>query len=232
MIDEKAIKTPSKPKEDKIPAGALVKSDWFEKHRDIGMKNVDPADIKPPQILLMQKSSKLGEFVTKNGESPKVGQFFHTTKLEILENFEAHILIAIKGRYVNRRAKPPEEGDQYQVVGAMANDMSLFGMNFRGTAYNALGGLFSTAHQNKRPMYSIKIRIESRFIQGQVNDWFIPVVRIVELVEDKKVIDELTMMAIGMESRTDDIVNEFAKAEAKGDHTGRGDAPGPTERPL
>jgi len=184
---------------------AIYDSEYLNNNKGIGMSKVDPLDIRPPEIRLIQKSSAIDDFMDKNGKKPKIGQFFHTGKLEILDNFEAYILFAGKGIYTDKRK--PEEGNkpQYKAIGALASDFSLFGLTLRSSALYTLSPLFTTTVSLKRPMFSIKIRFEVKELAGEKGTWYIPVCRILGAEESKDKLSILSQNAINIDKNTTNI---------------------------
>jgi hypothetical protein len=166
--------------EDKKAKKELVVYDEarLEANAKLGMSKVDPADIRPPQILLVQKSSDIGALADKQGHTPNVGQFFHTGRNEIMDTFGCYFLYAEKSRYHDRRKPEEPEKDQYKALGVMADDFSLFGMTFRSSALYTLSRLFSSAVSQKKPMYCFLCIMEAKMLTGEKGDWFIPVLRI------------------------------------------------------
>ena len=183
-------------------------SDKLAEYAQIGMRGVDPLDIKPPKIILMQKSSNLSDFVDSDGNNPKVGQFFHTGKLQILDTFECYFLVATKGEWVNRRAGKTESEPQYIAVGVTADELRPFGMNFRSSSLYALSSLFTAAASNKRPMFSIKCKVETKDLSNEKGAWTVPVVRVVELEADPKILNQLKAYAIGFDAKSEAIARE------------------------
>lgn len=173
----------------------------LEANAKLGMSKVDPIDIRPPQILLVQKSSIIDTFVDKSGKHPRVGQFFHTGRNEILDSFGCFFLFAAKSKYIDRRK--PEEGEksQYKALGVMADDYSLFGMTFRSSALFTLSRLFSSAVSQKRPMFFFLCRLETKMLTGEKGDWFVPVLRIIGNEENPEKLIFLEEMARSFDQR-------------------------------
>ena len=195
-----------KKKEEK--AIVVYGKDRLAANASIGMKEVDPMDIRPPQIMLIQKSSTLSDFIDKSGKQAEVGDFFHTSRFEILKEFEAYFIFAAKSKYISR-IKPEEgEKEQYKVLGCMADDFSLFGMTFRSSALYTLSKLWSTAMANKIPMYSILCKIETKKLSGEKGEWFIPVLRIVKLEENADWLIFLEDLAKGFEVKGPELTEE------------------------
>jgi hypothetical protein len=168
----------------------------------LGMKNVDPADVRPPQIRLIQKSSDQYLFKDKDGNQAKVGQFFHTGRLEILDSFEAYMIYAAKGKYIDKRKPEQGEKDQYNAIGAMADDLSLFGIQFRSSALFTLSPLFTATHAMKRPMYAIKVRYERKELTNKDGTWWIPVMRVIGQEEETDKLGELERQAVIFDMRS------------------------------
>jgi len=187
---------------------AVYGENRLRENKTVGMSKVDPADIRPPQILLAQKLSDFSLMTDKAGAEAAIGQYFHTGKQEIYDTFECYCLFAAKTQYIDRRK--PEEGkkDQYQVIGVMAEDETLFGMNFRSSAQFALSKLFTTVHSLNRPMYSIKCQIEAKELSGEKGNWFVPVIRIKEPETDPEKLLRLEEKAKAIDQRAEQITTE------------------------
>jgi hypothetical protein len=182
--------------------------DRLAQNAGIGMKGVDPMDIRPPQILLAQKSSNLADLVDRNGKTAEIGDFYHTGRFEILKSFDCYFLFAAKSKYVNRRKPEEGEKDQYKALGCLADDYSLFGMTFRSSALFTLSKLFSTAMSSKRPMYSILCHIEVKMLSGEKGDWYIPVLRVAKLEDDPEKLIFLEDLSKGLDSHAPEVTDE------------------------
>lgn len=182
----------------------------------VGMSKVDPNDIRPPQIILVQKSSDLSLLEDKDGNIPKVGQFYHTGKKIINDSFVCHILFAAKSKYTNRRQTLPDGSnpvlDQYQIIGVL-KDMSLFGMNFRSTALFALSSLFTAVQSQNLPMFSFNVEIENKSLKGDKGEWFVPVVRVGKVEEDTNLLKNLLEMASRFDSNADKVASSISSDE-------------------
>jgi hypothetical protein len=204
------------PKEE-TKSAALVKYD--DKHlaeaAGLGMSKVDPADIRPPQILLTQKMSDLDSMTDIKGDQPKIGQYFHTGKLEIYNDFEAYVLFAAKGTWQDKNH--PEKGimPKYSMIGAQAEDCAMFGMNFKSSALYTLSPLFTMAKTQKRPMFSIKVKFETKELTGDKGVWKIPVLRIIGPETDPEKLAILEDMAKSLDMRAEAVVAENEDEEIK-----------------
>lgn len=205
----------------KTKAITKYSKDRLTKNANVGMSKVDPIDIKPPRILLMQKLSALSEFTDHMGKHPKVGQFFHTGKLRILETVKCNFLFAAKGTYIDRRAKPEEEKDQYQTLAVMQEDQSLFAMTFRSSAINALSQLFGVAASQKIPMYCLNVEIETKELTGKKGTWLVPVVRIRNVEKN----DERLIFLEDYALKFDKVAEKLAKKDFTKNEGGDGESP-------
>jgi len=169
----------------------------------VGMRGVDPADIRPPRMLLLQKSSELSQYVDVGGVRAKVGQFFHTGKLNISDTFQCYFVFAAKTKYTDKRKQEEGEKDQYQAIGVMADDLSLFAMVFRSSSLYTLSPLFSVAASLSRPMYSFLCEIETKELSGDKGTWFIPVLRIKKPEKDPGKLVLLEEKARALDLRAD-----------------------------
>jgi len=150
----------------------------------LGMRGVDPADIRPPSILLAQKSSDFSMMIDRNGNVAQIGQYFHTGKLQVFCAFEGYILYAAKSKYLDKRNLGKGKQDQYKILGVMADDFSLFAMTFKSSSLYCLTSLFGIAASNQRPLYSYRIRMETKELSGEKGTWTVPVCRIVAPEKD------------------------------------------------
>ena len=202
-------------KEDKR---AIVKygPDRLAKNARVGMSGVDPLDIRPPTILLAQALSDFTVLVDTKGKTTKVGEYFHTGKLKILKTFDAYILFAAKGTYIDKRAKPPVEKQIYRVLGVMADDFSLFAMSFKSSYLYTLSSLFSVANAQKRPMYSFRITFEVKELSNDDGKWFVPVCRIKGTEKDPEKLILLEDLARDFDKKGEDVVEDRNEREQEG----------------
>jgi hypothetical protein len=213
-------KTNEKPTQESLDSSGeknkgIIKYGEKELKKDfmVGLAQVPMEDIRPPQILLIQKSSDLEDFVDKEGNQPKVGQFFHTGKMEIMDSFECFFLYAAKSKYVSK-VKPEEgEKDQFKAVGVLAGDLSTFGYIFRSSALFALSPLYTAVVSQQRPMFSMKVKIETKELSNDKGSWFIPVVRLTGEEEDFEKLQTLCSMAKKYDKTVVDIMPEDEEVE-------------------
>ena len=182
---------------------------------NLGMEGVDPRDIRPPSILLIH-AIMLGKdhtFVDATGVAARSGQYFNTGSNEIYDSFDAYFLFAHKAKYFDANSDTEEE--KYQVIGVMADTLMPFSMTFKKSSMNALTPLWTFARSMKRPLFSIKVHVESKEVTSSNNGktWSIPVVRAsIELSQSK--VKELLVLAQqygsiakGMQTEDDDFAD-------------------------
>jgi hypothetical protein len=175
---------------------ATLPKDFLQRFSGVGMRNVDPMDIKPPMCLLVQKISDTSQMVTAEGDKPVPGDFFHTGKNEIYSFVECAIVYAAKSQYTDKNH--PEKGlqNQYRAIAVSLDDLKEFGLVFRSTAEHALSSLFSKATSANRPMFSFMIKIESKKLVNSKNqEYFIPVVRVEQPIDDSIMLQDLYQIA-------------------------------------
>lgn len=192
---------------------AIVTPETLKADVNIGMGKVDPMDIRPPQILLIQKSSNIDQFSNQAGEHPSVGQFFHNGKLEIHDFFECYFIFAAKTNYVDKKYPDKGERPQYKAVGVWVDDMSIFGMTFRSSALFALSPLFTAVVANKRPMYSIRVAMETKELTNTKGTWTIPTLKIVAMENDPDKLSQLQKLALQFDKRADEAIKDIEADE-------------------
>jgi hypothetical protein len=168
---------------------------WAKANAQVGMRGVDPADIKPPEIRLIQKSSDLEAFQDTEGKNPKLGQFFNTGNNEILPEFDCFFVWAQKGTYIDRN-KDGAVRDQYQAIGLMQGDLSMFGYKFRSSALQALSPLFTAAVSQKKPMFGFLVHVDAKEIKGTKGTWWVPAIHVGKYLDDFAVLKDIYSYAV------------------------------------
>lgn len=171
----------------------------------VGMSHVDPADIRPPSVLLVQKLSDLNEMTDIEGKQPKVGQFFDTGNRKIMDSFDCFVVFAKKEMYTDRRK--PEDGlkPRYIMVGAMKDSMKMFGMILRSSASYALNSLFTVANYQNYPMFVFNVHVEAKELKNDQGSWYIPVFRVGAIEEDSVFLTELVKIAKKFDAKADSV---------------------------
>lgn len=188
-------------------AKSLALYEKFKDEVDLGIKKVDPADIRPPQIILVQKTTDLALVEDTNGNQAEIGQFYHTGKRVIYTAFNCNFIYAAKTKFINR-FHDNEEWDQYQALGVL-DDGTLFGMTFRSTALYALSKLFQAVKGAALPMFLFNCKVESQLIKGEKGDWYVPAIRVGNMVEDEGRVDFLHSLAREFDVQGEKVVRSL-----------------------
>jgi hypothetical protein len=183
------------PKKSETKALSKMDASWNKERMYMGMRGVDPADIRPPQIIICQKSSDTQSLVDKEGKTPKLGQYFHTGQARIMDSFDCFFLMAQKGTYIDRRKKEQPVLPQYSAIGVMAEDLSIFGIKFRSSALWALSKLFTAVVGLKRPMFSIMVTMGIKELTNDKGTWWIPVIEQWKPIDEGDLLIELEHVA-------------------------------------
>ena len=175
---------------------AELPKDFLQTVSGVGMRNVDPMDIRPPMCLLVQKISDTSQMIGEGNVKPEPGQFFHTGKNEIYSFVECAIVYAAKSKYVDKNHPEKGQQDQYKAIAVSLDDLKVFGLIFRSSAQYALSPLFSKAASMNRPMFSFVIRIDSKkLVNAKNQEYFVPVVKVDQALSDQLMLQELYKIA-------------------------------------
>lgn len=192
-----------------VSNGALTIADpgMLAEISNMGMKGVDQTDILPPYVCMVNSATQQNDMQDKEGKHPLFGQYYHSGN-KIYDQFDAYIVWANKIQMVDKNHKGEvfqrnEQGEPlipaYRVIAVMDEDMSLFSMKFKKTAYYALSSLFSISKSSKKPMFGFLVHFENakrtRTKNGQVQTWYVPVLRVKDFVTDASKFDELYQIA-------------------------------------
>ena len=92
-----------------------------------------------------------------------------------------------------------------------AEDFSLFQMTFKSSSLYTLAGLFTTTVASKRPMFSIKVRFETKELKNEKGSGIIPILRIIGSEEDIEKLKELERNATMLDLKADEIVRRHSE---------------------
>jgi hypothetical protein len=191
--------------EEQQKQNALVELESLRSMAKIGMSHVDMGDIRPPQIVLVQKMSDIESLTDTEGKTPKFGQFFDTGKRKIMDSFDCYVVFAKKSTWMDRRK--PEKGPQpmYTMIGVMKEDMSVFGMMLRSSAQYSLNNLFSSAVSQNYPMFVFNAHVEVKELSNDQGKWWIPVFRVGKIEQDAEILGNLIKLAKRFDSQAETI---------------------------
>jgi len=194
---------------DKAVKSEIKKSAMLDlkKLASVGMQKVDPLDVKPPRVILVQNIKDKSELKDKSGKECPEGQFFNDGNNEIFEKLDCYILYASKGTHVNKRHLDWGELPKYDAIGMKIDDGQLFAITFKNTGRNALSKLFTANKVQGYPMFSFKCSLETKLINGadksgEPLQWWIPVVRVGDIETDEKKLRKASEIAISLDARS------------------------------
>lgn len=162
------------------------------KNASLGTSGIDPADVMPSEVALVQGSSNFARVVAEDGTQAKVGQFFFRGDKSIHETVVGYALSLSK---VNDTFNQNEDGSyqkMYRMIGVFEDLKTPFTMNFRRAAIATIKAFLSNVFSQKRGIYTFKIEIsyEQRqaVIDGKQVNYLVPIVTIKEKLADAKLL--------------------------------------------
>jgi len=191
---------------------AIATLDSIKSMAGVGMSQVDPKDIRPPRVLLVQNIKDKTDLKDKSGKECPDGHFFSDGNNEIFDKMPCYFLYAEKGTHINK--KHPEYGDldKYDVIG-MKEDGQLFTITFKNTSRNAMSKLFTATKVNGYPMFAFKCSLEAKLISDDEKSWYVAVVRVGELETDGEILGKAMELAKEFDSKkkfVDDVASTIA----------------------
>jgi hypothetical protein len=171
----------------------------LKKNATLGISGVDPSDVMPAEMKLAHGSSRLDQMTTDQGAQVRVGQFFYRGDRTIHETVKGYILCMAKVRAPFPDRKTGEYGRVYRMIGVLEDMKSPFTIYFKGAAIPSVKSLLSHVFSQRRGVYSFKVEIvaepKQTTIDGQIVNYLAPAIKILENVEDQKV---LRMLEVGV----------------------------------
>ena len=97
----------------------------MRKNFSLGTTGVDPSDVMPSMVKLVQGTTDLDRVKDSEGISAKVGQFFFYGDKSILDSIEGYILnlAKVNDPYNNKDNGQPEK--MYRVIGIFSDNFSV-----------------------------------------------------------------------------------------------------------
>jgi len=168
----------------KTESKELVKADekWLKENARLGMEDITAADLPIPQMILVQKADS--KYMVNN-VSVKPGLFYHTAKADAMDVVECKLLSVKKAKEVqySARLKPAEtlKADDYKdifvFIGVRDVDEQPFLLKVRGASMNSARNFLATVLASKKPLLHFKVKLESKFIEGQMGPFYVLVFR-------------------------------------------------------
>jgi len=196
---------PTEKKETKLAAYDPIR---MRKNFSLGATGIDPTDIMPSMVKLVQGTTDLDRVKDNEGVSAQVGQFFFYGDKSILDAIDGYILNLAKvdDPYNKKNDGTPEK--MYRVIGIFSDLLTPFVMYFRRGAINTVKNLLGNVFANLRGVYTFKIQIKTEQRKGEKGNYMTPVIGIV----DKE--NELTILEIlEKEARKYEYLSKLAGGE-------------------
>lgn len=198
MIDTK-IPEPVKPgymerdkkEKEKEKGLATYDQDRIKRNVGLGISGIDPADVMPAQLKLVQGSSDLSKLVTGDGTQAKVGNFFFQGNKTVHEKVICYVLNLAK---VNDPFNQRDDGSyekMYRMIAVFDDFKTTFSMNFRRGAIDTIKNFLGEIFSQKRGAYSFKIEISFEQKTGKKGNYLVPLIKILETVKNAKVLNLL-----------------------------------------
>jgi len=185
----------AKKDKEKETAIATYDQERMKKNASLGTSGIDPADVMPSEVKLVQGSTDFSRVVDEEGTQAKVGQFFFRGDKSIHESVKGYALSLAK---VNDTFNQREDGSfdkMYRMIGVFEDLKTPFTLNFRRGAITTVKTLLSNVFSQKRGIYTFKIEItteqRSAVKDGKQVNYLLPVITIIEKISDPKMLNLL-----------------------------------------
>lgn len=170
--------------------------DRFKKNVSLGISGIDPADVMPPMIKLVQGSTDFSRVVDMEGETAKPGEFFFMDDKTIHSSVIGYALILAKIYDPYNLKEDGSYEKMYQLVGVFEDLKTTFTLNFRRSAINTVKNFLANVFSSYRGIYTFKIEITSEQKKGEKGNYLLPVITIKEKLTDSKLLHLLEAGAI------------------------------------
>ena len=163
----------------------------MRKNFSLGATGIDPTDIMPSMVKLVQGTTDLDRVKDNEGVSAQVGQFFFYGDKSILDAIDGYILNLAKvdDPYNKKNDGTPEK--MYRVIGIFSDLLTPFVMYFRRGAINTVKNLLGNVFANLRGVYTFKIQIKTEQRKGEKGNYMTPVIGIVDKENEPTILEIL-----------------------------------------
>lgn len=156
----------------------------MRKNFTLGISNIDPEDITPSKIKLVQGTSDTDKLISSTGERAKIGQFFYFGTRQILDSVDGYIINLSKiDDPFNKRADGTSE-KMYQAIGVFEDLATSWLFEFRRGAIATVKNFLTQVFVELRGIYTYKIRITSETKKGEKGNYLVPVINIIKKEDD------------------------------------------------
>ena len=163
----------------------------MRKNFSLGSTGIDPTDIMPSMVKLVQGTTDLDRVKDNEGNQAQVGQFFFYGDKSILDSIDGYILNLAKvdDPYNNKNDGTPEK--MYRAIGIFSDLLTPFVMYFRRGAINTVKNLLGNVFANLRGVYTFKIQIKTEQRKGEKGNYMTPVIGIVDKENEPTILEIL-----------------------------------------
>jgi len=165
---------------------AKVKDEVF-----FGLFDIEPDDVLPAPVKLIQGSSDLTKYVSADGYRSVPGQFYFYSKKLLLDKFDCYFITIFK--QPERFSK--NNDISYVAVGVMDDLDLVFQMDFKKAAIPSIKHVISLSFFNQMPIYGIKVNVSSDQRKGQKGSYYIPKISFVKVESDLDKLEKLSSLS-------------------------------------
>jgi len=156
-----------------------------------GLFDIEPDDILPAPVKLIQGSSDLTKYVSADGYRALPGQFYFYSKKLLLDKFDCYFITIFK--QPDRFSKNNDMS--YVAVGVMDDLDLVFQMDFKKAAIPSIKHVISLSFFNQMPIYGIKVNVCSDQRKGQKGSYYIPKITFVKVESDLDKLEKLSSLS-------------------------------------
>lgn len=180
----------------------------MRKNFSLGTTGIDPTDVMPSMVKLVQGTTDLDRVRDNEGNQAKVGQLFYYGDKSIHDTVDGYVLnlAKVNDPYNNRDDGQPEK--MYRVIGLFSDLMTPFVMYFRRGAINTVKNLLGNVFANLRGVYTFRIQIKTEQKKGEKGNYMTPVISIVDKENDASI-----LMLLEKEARKYEYLSKMAGGE-------------------
>jgi len=199
----------------------------MRKNFSLGTAGIDPTDVMPSMVKLVQGTTDLDRVKDNEGVSAKVGQFFYYGDKSILDTIDGYALNLAKVDDPYNKKSDGQSEKMYRVIGIFNDLLTPFVMYFRRGAINTVKNLLGNVFANLRGVYTFRIAISTEQKKGEKGNYMTPVIRIVDKENDPK-----TLEILEKEARKYDYLSKMAGGEDFIDQKPAGTLPQPNDEAI
>lgn len=166
--EEIVQETTSPPTSDSV--STLVLADKFKEDSSLGLEDVRKDDLPIPTLRLVQKSSDEATLV--DGSKADTGDFYFGS---LSKSWKSPEVIFLKAKKIQLHSKYKNvDEDRWAMLGVMPDlDYAPFMLFTPVTSNKSAASFIASVIASKRPIFSFKVKLESREIDGDKGKYYI-----------------------------------------------------------